>query len=79
MPADRLDAKLGWLRDHRVPFSQWGAMMAVVEPTAADVRTALEHAKHEDRAAWRRAQLGPSVQAQRRQALLPLVPGTKTG
>lgn len=52
---------------------------AVAEPTIDYVRTALATVKTKDAVAWWKEKLGISVQSQRRHALLPLVPGTKTG
>lgn len=35
---DRLEAKLGWLREHREALGQWGGMLAVVDKTLEVVR-----------------------------------------
>jgi len=52
---------------------------AVAEPTVEYVRTALAQVMHKDVVAWCQDKLGPSIQAQRRQALAPLAYGTEPG
>lgn len=56
-----------------------GMAASVAEPTVEHIRTALEEVKTHDVTAWCKEKLGVSVQAQRRQALPPLLNGTKPG
>ena len=56
-----------------------GMAASVAEPTVEHIRTALERVKTHDVTAWCKEKLGVSVQAQRRQALPPLLDGIKTG
>jgi 5-enolpyruvylshikimate-3-phosphate synthase len=56
-----------------------GMAASVAEPTVEYVRTALEQVKTRNVTAWCKEKLGVSVQAQRRQALPPLLDGIKTG
>jgi len=52
---------------------------SVAEPTVEHLRTALDQVQTQDVVTWCKEKLGVSVQAQRRQALPPLLDGTKIG
>jgi hypothetical protein len=54
--ADRVETKLGWLRDYREALGQWRAMMAVVNATLEVVR---RDGYHRTAAAVLRARLAP--------------------
>jgi hypothetical protein len=56
-----------------------GMAASVAEPTVEYIRTALDQVKTHDVTAWCKEKLGVSVQAQRRQALPPLLDGINTG
>jgi hypothetical protein len=55
-----------------------GMAASVVEITHERISEALEAVRNIDLATWRQEKLGPSLAAQRRQAL-PVATGTKTG
>lgn len=56
VPADRVEGKLGWLRDYRVALRQWQAMMAVVNAALEVIR---KDGYHRQAAAALRARLAP--------------------
>lgn len=56
VPADRVESKLGWLRDYRVALRQWQAMMAVVNASLEVIR---KDGYHRQAAAALRARLAP--------------------
>lgn len=56
-----------------------GMAASVVEITQERIREALESVRNSDLTEWCQRQLGPSLVAQRRQALPPTIAGTKMG